>query len=59
MELVGLKNDEQFFKNFKDEDDPTDTWRAAVKYPNLQELARINSRSFWKALACAKQDFQE
>ena len=35
-----MKNDEQFVKKFKDEDDLFDTWRAAVKYPNIQELAR-------------------
>ena len=39
MELVELKNDEQFVKKFKDEEDLLDTWRGAVKYPNLQELA--------------------
>ena len=40
MKLVELKNDEQFVKKFKDEEDLLDTWRGAVKYPNLQELAR-------------------
>ena len=40
MELVELKNDKQFVKKFKDEEDLLDTWRGAVKYPNLQELAR-------------------
>ena len=40
MELVELKNDEQFVKKFKNEEDLLDTWRGAVKYPNLQELAR-------------------
>ena len=39
-ELVELKNDEQFVKKFKDEEDLLDTWRGAVKYLNLQELAR-------------------
>ena len=38
MELVELKNDEQFVKKFKDEEDLLDKWRRAVKYPNLQEL---------------------
>ena len=37
MELVELKNDEQFAKKFKDEEDLLDTWRGAVKYRNLQE----------------------
>ena len=40
MELVELKNDEQIVKKFKYEEDLLDTWRGAVKYPNLQELAR-------------------
>ena len=40
MELVKLKNDEQFVKKFKDEEDLLDMWRGAVKYPNLRELAR-------------------
>ena len=40
MELVELKNDKQFVKKFKDEEDLLDTWRRAVKYPKLQELAR-------------------
>ena len=40
MELVELKNDEQFVKKFKDKKDLLDTWERAVKYPNLQELAR-------------------
>ena len=39
MELVELKNDEQFVEKFKDED-LLYTWRGAVKHPNLQELAR-------------------
>ena len=40
MQLVELKNDEQFVKKFKDDEDLQDTWRGAGKYPNLQELAR-------------------
>ena len=30
MELVELKNDEQFVKKFKDKEDLLDTWRGAV-----------------------------
>ena len=40
MELVELKNDEQFVKKLKDEEDLLDTWRGAVQYSNQQELAR-------------------
>ena len=46
MELVKLKNDEQFVKKFKDEEDMLDMWRGAVKYPNLRE----NYHSYWKHL---------
>ena len=40
MELVELKNDEQFVKKCDDEEDLLVTWRGAVKYLNLQELPR-------------------
>ena len=49
MELVKFKNDEQFVKTFKDEEDQLDTWRGAIKYLNVQELAR-KTCSFWKYL---------
>ena len=55
MELVELKNDEQFVKKFKDEEDLLDTWEGAVKYPNLQELAK--QTLILEVLTCAKQDF--
>ena len=58
MELVEWKNDKQFVKKFKDKEDLLHTWRGAVKYPNLQELAEKLS-FFLEALTCAKQDFQE
>ena len=50
IKLVALKNDEQFVKKFEDKD-LLDTWRGAVKHPNLQELARksflrVRSRIF-------------
>ena len=52
MELVELKNDEQFVKKFKDEEDLLDTWRVAVKYPNLQELARKTLVLFGNTYVC-------
>ena len=58
MGLVELKNDKQFVKKFKDEEDLLDTWRGAVKYPNLQELAR-KTLVLLEVFTCAKQDFQE
>ena len=56
MELVELKNDEQFVKKFKDEEDLLDTWRGAVKYPNLQNWPEKLS-FFLETLTCAKQNF--
>ena len=52
MEFVELKNDEQFVKKFKDEEDLLDTWRGAVKYPNLQELARKTFFLFGSTYVC-------
>ena len=50
MELVELKNDEQLVKKFKEEEELLDTWRGAVKYPNLTRIGQKDSRSFWKHL---------
>ena len=58
MELVELKNDEQFVKKFKDEEDLLDTWRGAVKYLNLQELARKTLVLFWKHLRVRSRIFK-
>ena len=52
MELVELKNDKQFVKKFKDEADLLDTWRGAVKYPNLQKLARKTTVLFGSTYVC-------
>ena len=52
MELVELKNDEQFVKKFKDEEDLLDTWRRAVKYPNLQESAKKTLVLFGSTCVC-------
>ena len=52
MELVELKNDEQFVKKNKDEEDLLDTWRGAVKYPNLQELVRKTLVLFGSTYVC-------
>ncbi|KAG8239675.1 hypothetical protein J437_LFUL013898 [Ladona fulva] len=40
MELVELKNNEQLVKKFTEESDLPDTWKSAVEYPQLRELAR-------------------
>ena len=52
MELVEVKNDEQFVKKFKDEEDLLDRWRGAVKYPNLQELTRKTLVLFESTYLC-------
>ena len=51
IELVELKNDEQFVKKFKDKD-LLDKWKGAVKYPNLQELARKTLVLFGSTEVC-------
>ena len=52
MELVELMNDKQFVKKFKDEEDLLDTWKGAVKYPNLQESARKTLFLFGSTYIC-------
>ena len=52
MELVESKNDEQFVKKFEDEEDLLDTCRGAVKYPNLQELAKKTLVLFGTTYVC-------
>ena len=52
MELVELKHDEYFLKKFKDEEYLPDTWRGAVKYLNLQELARKTLVLFESTYVC-------
>ena len=52
MELVELKNDEHFVKKFKDEEVLLDTWKGAVKYPNLQELTRKTLILFGSTYVC-------
>ena len=58
MELVELKNDEQFVKKFEDEEDLLNTWRELLNiqiYRNWPEKLSF----FLEALTYAKQDFQE
>ncbi|KAG2463402.1 LPP protein, partial [Polypterus senegalus] len=57
MELVELKNNEQLVKKFTEESDLLDTWKSAVEYPQLRELAR-NILVLFEALICVKQRFQ-
>ena len=59
IELVELKNKEQFAKKFKDQEDLQDTWRGAVKYPSLQKLARDTLVLFGSTYGCEAELFQE
>nr|XP_039263221.1 general transcription factor II-I repeat domain-containing protein 2B-like [Styela clava] len=52
MEMVRLKNNEQIAKKFKNEKNRLDTWRDAVEYPNLQELARKTIVLFGSTHTC-------
>ena len=58
MELIELRNKEQFVKKFKDNEDLLDTWRGAVKYPNLQESAKKTLVLFWKHLRVRSRFFK-
>ena len=40
MELVEMNNDEQLVQKFKDEENLLETWKSAIKYLMLRELAR-------------------
>ena len=40
MELVETKNDEQLVQKLKDKEHLLETWKSAIKYPMLRELAR-------------------
>jgi len=50
MELMKFKDNDQLVKNFKDEENVLDTWKDAVEYPKLQELARKKLSFFTEAL---------
>ena len=52
MELVELKNNKQLLKKFKDQEDLPDTWKGAVEYPKLQELARKTLVLFGSTYVC-------
>ena len=52
MELVELKNNEQLVKKFKDEENLVDTWKGALEYPLLRELARKTLVLFGSTYMC-------
>ena len=52
MELVELKNNEQLVKKFKDEENLVDTWKGALEYPLLRELARETLVLFGSTYMC-------
>jgi len=52
MELVELKNNDELVKKFEDEENLLDTWKSAVEYPMLQELARQTFVLFENTYVC-------
>ncbi|XP_077972824.1 general transcription factor II-I repeat domain-containing protein 2-like [Styela clava] len=52
MELLELKNDEQLVQKFKDEENLLNTWKGAVAYPVLRELARKTLVLFGSTYTC-------
>ena len=52
MELLETKNDEQLVQKFKDEENLLETWKSAIKYPMLRELARETLALFGSTYMC-------
>ena len=52
MKLVEIKNDEQLVRKFKDEENLLETWKSAIKYPMLRELARETLALFGSTYVC-------
>ena len=52
MELVETKNDEQLVQKFKDEENLLETWKSAIKYFLLRELARETLALFGSTYVC-------
>ena len=59
MELFELKNDEQFVKKFRDEEDLLDTWRGKLLNIRIYNNWPEKLSFFLELLTCAKQNFQE
>ena len=51
MELVEIKN-EQLVQKFKDEENLLETWKSAIKYPMLRELAKETLALFGSTYVC-------
>ena len=52
MELVKIKNDEQLVQKYKDEENLLETWKSAIKYPMLRELAIETLALFGSTYVC-------
>ena len=52
MKLVEIKNDEQLVRKFKDEESLLKTWKSAIKYTMLRELARETLALFGSTYVC-------
>ena len=55
IELVEIKNDEQLLQKFKDEENLLETWKSAIKYPMLRELARETLALFGSPYVCESE----
>ena len=52
MELVEIKNDKQLIQKFKDKENLLETWKSAIKYLMLRELARETLALFGGTHVC-------
>lgn len=52
MELIELKNNTQLVKKFEDKNDLLETWKVAVEYPKLREIARNTLVLFGSTYMC-------
>ena len=52
MELIELKNNAQLVKKFEDKNDLLETWKVAVEYPKLREIARNTLVLFGSTYMC-------
>ena len=52
MKLVELKNNEQLWTKFKDKENMLDTWKSALEYSMLRELAREALVLFGSTYVC-------
>ena len=52
VQLIELKNNAQLIKKFEDKNDLLETWKIAVEYPKLHEIARNTVVLFGSTYMC-------